>query len=132
VAWFATAKYPLWDLRCELILPPDSIYLFDAFTPPEFRRKGYGPLCIYRALELRQRVSNQTLYLLVQVDNAPANASVSQMGFEHIAVASLSQLPPLRRYKLALKKGKERKLLRLMGIRTKPVAFDLEHLEFLK
>ena len=132
IVWFATGTFYLWDLRCDLLIPPNGFYLFDAYTPRKFRRQKLGPTCLYRALGLRQNTAAPILYALVRLENKSANSSVPYMGFDLLGVASLLQLVPFRRYRIALKSGEERRLFRVMRIRTKPAVLDLENLEFTK
>ena len=131
IVWFATGTYYLWDLRCDLLLPTDGMYLFDAFTPRKFRRLKLGPICLYRALELR-KATTPAFYVLVRPDNEAANSSVSYMGFELLGIASLLQLVPFRRYKMAPANGEAQTLFRVMGMRTKPAVLDFENLKFTK
>ena len=130
VVWFATGTYYLWDLRCDLLMPRNGLYLFDAFTPRRFRGKKLGALAIDRALELRKETATPILYVLIRLDNKAANSSIPSMGFDLLGVASLLQFVPLRRYRMALGNGEVQRLFRVMGICTKPAVLDLENLEF--
>lgn len=43
-AWTATGRTMIEYLARELILPPDEVYVYDAFTAPAFRGRGASPL----------------------------------------------------------------------------------------
>ena len=132
IIWFATGKYFLWDLRCDLLLPSNGLYLFDSFTPRKFRRMQLGQSCVYGTLELRKETATTTLYVLVRLDNKAANSICQSIGYDLLGVVSLLQLVPFRRYKMAPADGEVQRLFRVMGIRTKPAVLDFENLKFTK
>jgi len=133
IAWYATGKYFVWDIRSELLVPLDSLYLFDIFTVPEFRRKGLFRSCLLMSLEVHKCGGGvREVYALTRTDNVPANTCFRRLGFDRVATVSLLQIPPVRCYRLAHENGKRSSLLRLMNVRTKPAVLNLEDLRFVR
>jgi hypothetical protein len=130
VAWYAIHRYSVWDIRCELLLPEGSSYMFDVFTAPAFRRIGAASLCMRKAFTLEDHPGRNNTYALIRVDNLPAEVAASKIGFERVATVSLIQFPPVRLYNLIPGNGVKQSLIRFMQLHTKPARLDLENLAF--
>ena len=132
VLWYATRKHFVWDLRCELLLSQDAVYLFDVFTAPAFRQRGLFRASFYRTFAFLEDAHIRRMYTLIRTDNTAPNMAGVHFGGDRLATVSLAQYPPLRRYRLMLEDGEKRDLFRLMRIRTRPATLDLDNLVFTK
>ena len=130
VMWLATKRYFVWDIRADILLPPDSVYLFDAFTVPEFRRKGLTNMCTYKCFQSLKDEGIRKAYVLIHTDNVPANIQTERTGFELLGLVSLLQIPPVRKYMIRLADGQRRHMFHLMKIRTKPALLNVDELIF--
>ena len=132
VVWVATERYYVWDIRADILLPPDSIYLFDAHTVPEFRKRRLMKKCRIKCFESLKEKGLRKAYVLIRMDNTAANVSTERGGYELLGVVSLLQIPPVRRYSIQLADGQRRGMLRLMRVRNKPAVLNLNELRFEK
>lgn len=81
-SWAATGTIFLKLSGVSIDLPPDSFFLYDIYTTPEERLKGFITTCFKYQLE-HYRESNRTvIYGVIAASNTPSLKTHYRMGFE--------------------------------------------------
>ena len=74
----------LSEVGQSLRLPPGSATLFDYYTPPEFRGRGYYRESLRRMLsDAAALPATERIFIAVEADNRPSRAAIEHAGFEY-------------------------------------------------
>jgi GNAT superfamily N-acetyltransferase len=96
-AWAATGRTPIGYLERDLLLEPDEMYAYDAYTHPDYRGNG---LCSLRGVDMLRRYRGlgfRRSYGLAQLENRAGFAQVRTVGYVPIGMYVYVRLGPLRR-----------------------------------
>jgi len=66
----------------EIHLPEDAVYLFDAHTLPEYRRKGINTAFYTYLPTLLRKLNKKRFFFVVRRRDKPANAVIRKLGFK--------------------------------------------------
>ena len=123
--WYSSGQHDIWDTRCMLVIPPNALYIFDGYTSPEYRRKGF----VTKALEAScsdMFSSNQgMLFCLTQPKNVLVTPALAKIGFKRYGEINMWQAPPFRYHIIQIGVHIQRHM-RLMNLRNSPLPINLE------
>ena len=74
------------DASCRTKLGPDEVYLYDAFTSPEYRGRGLAPLMRVRSYEALRALGRNTFLSISDYFNTPALKFKRKLGARVVRV----------------------------------------------
>ena len=95
-SWFASSNARICFLDLELPLEPGELYLYQSFTPPEMRGRGFATATLASALEMVRKEGFRRVVCCIQLDRAIAYPPPLRTGFVPSALISSVWLGPGR------------------------------------
>lgn len=94
--WAATSNARIDFLNLGLPLKPGELYLYQSFTPPEIRGRGFATATLASALEIMRREGVKRVLCCIQLDRAMGYPPFLRTGFVPSALLSSVWLGPWR------------------------------------
>ena len=83
VAYLFAAANDCWigEIDDWLVVARNEIYLYDAFTSPEYRGRGIYPFLIYRAVDYFRKKSYRYIMIFATASNCESIRGIEKCGF---------------------------------------------------
>ncbi|MGE3541339.1 MAG: N-acetyltransferase family protein [Candidatus Tectimicrobiota bacterium] len=80
--WVTSEPVEIGEIRCVMSSRVDEVYIYDAFTFPEYRGNNLYPVLLQRVLEYSRQQGRRRALIFVLSDNAASIRGVQKAGFQ--------------------------------------------------
>ncbi len=80
--WFSQARVGIEEVGLNVVVQPDEVYLYDAFTLPPWRGRGLYPALLTRMVKEAMEMGCQRAMIFTVEDNLPSRQGIEKAGFE--------------------------------------------------
>ena len=96
--WMGVGRVRIDYLAGDLILPPDSVYTYDSYSPPAYRGRGLAQAVGLHAMGVARAEGRARAWCLPAVENAAGIRPVEAIGYRRVAVLHRLGVGPWRRH----------------------------------
>lgn len=96
--WMGVGRVRIDYLERDLVLPPDSVYTYDSYSPPAHRGRGLAQAVGLHAMGVARAEGRRRAWCLPAVENAAGIRPVEAIGYRRVATFHLLRLGPWRRH----------------------------------
>lgn len=96
--WMGAGRVRIDYLERDLVLPDDSVYTYDSFSPPEYRGRGLAQAVGLHVMGVARSEGKRRAWCLPAVENAAGIRPVEAIGYRRVAMFHCLRLGPLRRH----------------------------------
>jgi len=99
IAYCWLASKPVWvgEIEHAVVPGPDEVYLYDAFTLPEWRGQKLFSALLAFLIDLAHRQDRKRALIFVDARNRPSRRAIERVGFELAQTVSRMELAGLSR-----------------------------------
>jgi len=80
--WFSQARVGIEEVDLTVVVQPDEVYLYDAFTLPPWRGRGLYPALLTRMVKEAMEMGYRRAMIFAGEDNLPSRQGIEKAGFE--------------------------------------------------
>ena len=95
--WMGIERVRIDYMEGDLLLPPDSVYTYDSYSPPAHRGRGLAQAVGLHVLGVARAEGRRRAWCLPAVENAPGIRPVEAIGYRRVAEIHRFRLGPWKR-----------------------------------
>ena len=96
--WMGVGRVRIDYMERDLVLPPDSVYTYDSYSPPAHRGRGLAQAVGLHVMRLARDEGRRRAWCLPAVENAAGIRPVEAIGYRRVADFHCLRLGPWRRH----------------------------------
>ena len=96
--WMGVGRVRIDYMERDLVLPSDSVYTYDSFSPPAYRGRGLAQAVGLHAMAVARAEGRRRAWCLPAVENAAGIRPVEAIGYRRVATLHALRIGPWRRH----------------------------------
>lgn len=96
--WATQEPVEIGEIRCVMSPRPDEVYLYDAFTFPDYRGQNLYPALLQRVLDASRQAGLRRALIFVMSDNRASIRGVQKAGFREFQRVTCQNILGFARY----------------------------------